>query len=101
MEMQQRQDEEQHLNKQRFEVMEKGTEYLENDEKIDIIEETMVTQVDMCRWLDLQNMAGLTPKKALKLWGNLGNQQVTVLEDSGATHYYNSQNLVKNMRVPI
>lgn len=47
--MQQRQDEEQHLNKQRFEVMEKGTEYLENDEKIDIIEETMVTQVDMCR----------------------------------------------------
>jgi len=51
-----------------------------------LLEETMETQVDVCSCLDLQSMAGLTPKRVLKLWGTLGNQQVTVLIDSGATH---------------
>ncbi|BAT76800.1 hypothetical protein VIGAN_01485700 [Vigna angularis var. angularis] len=65
MEMQQHHDEEQHLDKQWFEVMEKGMEYLKNDEKIDIIEETMDTQVDMCSWLDLQIWLASHPKRLL------------------------------------
>ncbi|RDX72801.1 hypothetical protein CR513_47660, partial [Mucuna pruriens] len=62
-----------------------------------ILEEMIETQGDMEEetvvQLALQSMAGLTPKRALKLWGTLGNRQVTVLIDSGATHNFISQKI--------
>lgn len=51
--------------------------------------------------VSLNSVVGLTTLKMMKLKGTIGEQEVVVLIDSGATHNFISLDLVSKMRIPI
>ncbi|KAL9444267.1 hypothetical protein AB3S75_017449 [Citrus x aurantiifolia] len=51
--------------------------------------------------VSLNSVVGLTTPKTMKLKGNIEEQEVVVLIDSGATHNFISLDLVNKMQIPI
>ena len=51
--------------------------------------------------ISLNSVVGLTTPKTMKLKGTIGEQEVVVLIDSGATHNFISLDLVSKMQIPI
>lgn len=49
--------------------------------------------------LSLNSMQGVSSFNTLKLWGRIGNREVLVLVDSGATHSFISESVVKELHL--
>lgn len=67
----------------------------EVDPELETVEINQVVEVS------LNSVVGLTTPKTMKLKGTIGEQEVVVLIDSGATHNFISLDLVSKMQIPI
>nr|KYP45086.1 Transposon Ty3-G Gag-Pol polyprotein [Cajanus cajan] len=64
-------------------------------EKEEIVWEVQFKSLTLC------SMAGLTSKKSFMMWGEILENKVLVLVDSGATHNFISTKLVENLRLSV
>ncbi|KAL5542906.1 hypothetical protein UlMin_010616 [Ulmus minor] len=67
----------------------------EGDPELEMAEINQLVEVS------LNSVVGLTTPKTMKLKGTIGEQEVVVLIDSGATHNFISLDLVSKIQIPI
>ncbi|XP_013601204.1 PREDICTED: uncharacterized protein LOC106308604 [Brassica oleracea var. oleracea] len=77
---------------------EKDEENLSEDEKSEELDRTPEQELHL---LSLNSMVGITSKKTMKMEGVLGNREVVVFIDSGATCNFIATRLVEEMRLPV
>lgn len=63
--------------------------------------ETDLAEINQLVEVSLNSMAGWTSPKTMKLRGTLGEQQVIILIDLGATHNFISTELVNRQHLPL
>lgn len=51
--------------------------------------------------LSLDSMIGFDAPRTLKIWGNIGDREVTILVDSGASHNFIAYEVVKELNLLI
>ncbi|KAL5578650.1 hypothetical protein UlMin_011092 [Ulmus minor] len=83
------------LQKKREKEQEEEEGSVDGDPELDTAEISQVVEVS------LNSVVGLTTPKTMKLKGTIGEQEVVVLIDSGATHNFISLDLVNRMQIPI
>lgn len=77
---------------------EKDEEELSDDEKS---EDQNGTHEQELHVLSLNSMVGITSKKTMKMRGLIGNKEVVVLIDSGATCNFIAKKLVEELKLPV
>lgn len=89
---------------QRFKKMElddseeKDEEELSEDEKSEDCNDNQEQELHV---LSLNSMVGITSKKTMKMKGLIGNREVVVLIDSGASCNFIAQKLVEELALPV
>lgn len=77
----------------------------EESSQIDVTEEAVAdleaVELNQVAEVSLSSVVGLTTPKTMKLKGMVGEQEVVVLIDPGATHNFISLDLVKRIQLPI
>lgn len=81
-------------------IMIGSKEGLEEDDDM-IEEETLIEDKEMEACLNSNLVVGFSSPKTMKLLGQLNGKEVVVLIDSGATHNFISEELVKTLGIPV
>ncbi|XP_024022722.1 uncharacterized protein LOC112091991 [Morus notabilis] len=73
----------------------------EGDEELVVDEEPTTEEIEGVAGLSLNSLMGITSSNTMKLMGTLGDREVVVLVDSGASHNFLSQKVMREMQIPL